>query len=228
MAEQTIEKDLPIVDESGVRYIQDSYWRDLAECSISDAKDLSPDDFDGRQTSNELSPDEKRQVGELCGNCAVRSECLAQALQDKEKYGILGGLNARQRRPLMRMLNRQGYIDRATWKENVDKAALVRNQLLHPQREPAKEIQEKAEATIPKRPYRRMDEMQAKIASLIMSQPEAAYVSTETETAIERLTEDLGIATEYTRSLVRKFVAKGVLEKETAEGTRIMVLKLAS
>jgi WhiB family redox-sensing transcriptional regulator len=38
----------------------------------------------------------------VCGNCPVKAECLAYALERDEQFGIWGGLSVRQRRKLLR------------------------------------------------------------------------------------------------------------------------------
>jgi WhiB family transcriptional regulator, redox-sensing transcriptional regulator len=38
----------------------------------------------------------------VCGRCAVRSDCLAYALENNEQFGIWGGLSERQREKLKR------------------------------------------------------------------------------------------------------------------------------
>lgn len=45
---------------------------------------------------------EERKAKAICGLCSVRVECLEFALASREPDGIWGGLNARQRRRLMR------------------------------------------------------------------------------------------------------------------------------
>ncbi len=43
-----------------------------------------------------------REAKEVCRGCQVREECLESALQNNEKFGIWGGLSARERRRILR------------------------------------------------------------------------------------------------------------------------------
>ena len=38
----------------------------------------------------------------VCATCAVRAECLSFALEHNERFGIWGGLSARERRTIRR------------------------------------------------------------------------------------------------------------------------------
>ena len=44
-----------------------------------------------------------REAKRICQQCGVRSECLAYALENDERFGIWGGLSERERRKLKRM-----------------------------------------------------------------------------------------------------------------------------
>ncbi|MEJ7764740.1 MAG: WhiB family transcriptional regulator [Acidimicrobiales bacterium] len=43
-----------------------------------------------------------REAKEVCASCPVRSECLENALENGEKFGIWGGLSERERRRIRR------------------------------------------------------------------------------------------------------------------------------
>lgn len=45
---------------------------------------------------------EQRQVRQFCHDCPVRTDCLAEALDNRIEYGIWGGLTERERRQLLR------------------------------------------------------------------------------------------------------------------------------
>ena len=38
----------------------------------------------------------------MCGGCPVRTECLADALDNRVEFGVWGGLTERERRALLR------------------------------------------------------------------------------------------------------------------------------
>lgn len=38
----------------------------------------------------------------VCGNCPVRTECLADALDNRIEFGVWGGMTERERRALLR------------------------------------------------------------------------------------------------------------------------------
>ena len=56
----------------------------------------------GRQ--DDLFPDgpEQKRVRVLCTGCPVRSECLAEALDNRIEWGVWGGMTERERRQLLR------------------------------------------------------------------------------------------------------------------------------
>lgn len=65
-------------------------WRENAACGSSDADDLFADS--ARQ----------RQAKAVCAGCLVRTECLAEALDERIEFGVWGGLTERDRRALLR------------------------------------------------------------------------------------------------------------------------------
>lgn len=46
----------------------------------------------------------QRVVARRCGDCPVRLDCAADALDNRVEYGVWGGLTERQRRALLRKL----------------------------------------------------------------------------------------------------------------------------
>lgn len=66
-------------------------WRDLALCAEVDPELFFPD-------KGESSHPAKR----VCASCAVRAECLQEALDRREWFGVWGGLSERERRVLAR------------------------------------------------------------------------------------------------------------------------------
>lgn len=58
-----------------------------------------------RATDPELlfvSGAQQRQATSICRDCPVKRECAAEALDNKEEYGVWGGLTERQRRTLLK------------------------------------------------------------------------------------------------------------------------------
>lgn len=69
-------------------------WQDHARC-----RDLDPDLFFPPLDSE---PPEQRQAREgaaksVCAACPVRSDCLSWAIAHRERLGVWGGLNERER-----------------------------------------------------------------------------------------------------------------------------------
>ncbi|MFD8075925.1 WhiB family transcriptional regulator [Streptomyces sp. NPDC059718] len=44
----------------------------------------------------------QKRVKAVCGGCPVRTECLADALDNRTEFGIWGGMTERERRALLR------------------------------------------------------------------------------------------------------------------------------
>ncbi|MEV6536217.1 MULTISPECIES: WhiB family transcriptional regulator [unclassified Streptomyces] len=65
-------------------------WRENSACGSSDADDLFAD-----------SPRQK-QAKAVCARCPVRTECLAEALDERIEFGVWGGMTERERRALLR------------------------------------------------------------------------------------------------------------------------------
>ena len=49
-----------------------------------------------------LDEDDQRQALELCRDCPVQQECLRYAIEEREVYGIWGGMREADRRSLIR------------------------------------------------------------------------------------------------------------------------------
>jgi WhiB family redox-sensing transcriptional regulator len=69
----------------------DVSWREDALCAQTDPDAFYPEV--GKSGSIE-------EVKKVCQRCDVRAQCLAYALENKEVYGIWGGLSERERRRL--------------------------------------------------------------------------------------------------------------------------------
>jgi WhiB family redox-sensing transcriptional regulator len=57
-----------------------------------------------RGLQDELFPDgaEQKRARSVCAGCRVRSECLAEALDNRIEWGVWGGMTERERRQLLR------------------------------------------------------------------------------------------------------------------------------
>jgi WhiB family transcriptional regulator, redox-sensing transcriptional regulator len=67
------------------------------------------EDWAGKALCNEARPDElfvrgaaQNRAKQLCASCPVRTECLAEALDNQIEWGVWGGMTERERRALLR------------------------------------------------------------------------------------------------------------------------------
>lgn len=67
-----------------------SDWRVHAAC-----RDRDPDGLFVRGA-------EQKKAKTVCGGCPVRTECLAEALDNRINFGVWGGMTERERRALLR------------------------------------------------------------------------------------------------------------------------------
>ncbi len=65
-------------------------WAELAAC-----KQRPPDELFVRGA-------EQHRVKQICTGCPVRTECLAEALDNEMEWGVWGGMTERERRALLR------------------------------------------------------------------------------------------------------------------------------
>lgn len=74
-------------------------WRQNAACAGLDPElFFSSEEVENRQERREREAAAKA----VCGRCTVVDDCLAYALEARERYGIWGGLTADERRELGR------------------------------------------------------------------------------------------------------------------------------
>jgi WhiB family redox-sensing transcriptional regulator len=66
------------------------HWSDVAAC-----KGSRPDELFVRGAA-------QNRAKQVCGQCAVRTECLAEALDNNIEWGVWGGMTERERRALLR------------------------------------------------------------------------------------------------------------------------------
>ncbi|HEV7649438.1 MAG TPA: WhiB family transcriptional regulator [Actinophytocola sp.] len=71
-------------------YIEQADWRVNASC-----RDEDPDGLFVRGK-------EQRKAKLVCIACPVRTECLAEALDNRIEFGVWGGMTERERRALLR------------------------------------------------------------------------------------------------------------------------------
>jgi WhiB family redox-sensing transcriptional regulator len=69
-------------------------WQDEAACSDADTELFFPVGKGG------LAAAEARQAKQICARCPVRPECLMYALASGQEFGIWGGYDEDERRPL--------------------------------------------------------------------------------------------------------------------------------
>lgn len=69
-------------------------WRTRAACHGSNGEPFYPPVGPERRSAK---AERERQAKAVCAGCAVREQCLDQALASGEKYGIWGGLTDSER-----------------------------------------------------------------------------------------------------------------------------------
>jgi hypothetical protein len=78
-------------------------WRDQAECRGADPTLFYPKErMNGRRRNGSYSASETvdtQEARQVCLTCPVRGECLGDALTQRERFGIRGGLTPAERRP---------------------------------------------------------------------------------------------------------------------------------
>jgi WhiB family transcriptional regulator, redox-sensing transcriptional regulator len=77
---------------------QPGNWRDLALCAQTDPESFFPE-----------KGESVRPAKRVCAACEVRAECLQDALDRGERFGVWGGLSERERRALARQPNPTRY-----------------------------------------------------------------------------------------------------------------------
>ncbi len=77
-------------------------WRSEANCAGVDPDLFFPE----RGGSKVLQARQIEQAKEVCAGCSVRMQCLVDALEGQEAFGIWGGLSERERREFQTKLPR--------------------------------------------------------------------------------------------------------------------------
>jgi WhiB family redox-sensing transcriptional regulator len=65
-------------------------WSEDAACGSADPEELFTDAAG------------QRRAKALCSRCAVQTDCLAEALDNRIEFGVWGGMTERERRELLR------------------------------------------------------------------------------------------------------------------------------
>ena len=65
-------------------------WASMAQC-----KQSKPDELFVRGAA-------QNRAKQLCGGCPVKTECLAEALDNEIEWGVWGGMTERERRAVLR------------------------------------------------------------------------------------------------------------------------------
>ncbi len=67
------------------------------------------EDWSSKAACKEAAPDqlfvrgaEQNKAKQMCNGCPVRTECLAEALDNQIEWGVWGGMTERERRALLR------------------------------------------------------------------------------------------------------------------------------
>lgn len=71
--------------------IEDQAWKRDAVCSSADPDAFFPS-----------SGEDQRAQKKICGTCPVKAQCLQEALDNDERWGIWGGLGPAERRRMRR------------------------------------------------------------------------------------------------------------------------------
>jgi WhiB family redox-sensing transcriptional regulator len=75
--------------QEGTRAMWTDDWSSEARC-----KQAQPDELFVRGAA-------QNRAKQMCAGCPVKSECLAEALDDKVEWGVWGGMTERERRALL-------------------------------------------------------------------------------------------------------------------------------
>lgn len=79
-------------------------WRSRAACRTLDPNLFFAGDAFENKSEKEAREAEAKAV---CAGCGVRQDCLDYSFAAGERYGIWGGMNASERRTLLRRRNRR-------------------------------------------------------------------------------------------------------------------------
>ncbi len=67
-------------------------WRSHAACKDTPVDTFFPERAEGVDTAGAV-----REAKLICSSCPVREECLKEALEHREEFGVFGGMTAKER-----------------------------------------------------------------------------------------------------------------------------------
>lgn len=102
LAELGIDDDIYEVELHVSRQLSDYYpgWHLDAACLGQDVND-----WFGYDESRPMTPRQIREVGKVCDSCPVFAQCLRNALEMGEQYGVWAGTSGRVRRRIQAMIS---------------------------------------------------------------------------------------------------------------------------
>jgi WhiB family redox-sensing transcriptional regulator len=60
-----------------------------------------------------IAEDDAWRAKEICGMCSVQQQCLVNSLQNRERYGVWGGVTEKERQDMFRRGNAQRILAQA-------------------------------------------------------------------------------------------------------------------
>ena len=85
--------------------IQKELWREKAACKGMDLSTF----FNETERQSAASRKKNAQTKEICNGCAVQTNCLFYAIENKIDYGIWGGLTSTERNALVSNIHVYDY-----------------------------------------------------------------------------------------------------------------------
>lgn len=84
-----VQHPLRAQDGAPVQEVNGGYWQERALCAQTDPEEFFPERGGTAKAAKAV-----------CNACEVRVECLEDALEKKDRFGVAGGLSERERRKL--------------------------------------------------------------------------------------------------------------------------------
>jgi hypothetical protein len=113
---EAFQAEEPIEDIRIIPQIEDTNWHQKTACAGS-GEDFYPEGRPGRprQDGAEQTSEADRLIGTYCMNCVVREDCLTNSIFMKDSWGIQGGLDEDERRPLISAYHKTGTVPLELW-----------------------------------------------------------------------------------------------------------------